>query len=173
MTSGWTRRRLVTSGLALAASACATPPPPGDEAPASNHPLAGLTDFTGVPLTPPVLEGKVTVLDFWASWCAPCRQAFRYLDQLYRTYQSRNLQVIAISLDESGTAGRSFVARARPRFDVAWDQRQVVGGRFGVVSLPTTVLLDKNAALVHRHQGFEPRLHELLESHVRRLVDAI
>lgn len=167
-----TRRRLLASGVALAATACAAPPAAGDAEPPA-HPLAGLTDWNGAPLEPPTLEGQVTVLDFWASWCAPCRQAFRYLDQLYRTYQSKDLQVIAISLDEDGAAGRSFAARMRPRFDVAWDKRQVVGGRFGVVSLPTTVLLDQQGALVHRHQGFEPRLHELLESHVRRLVDAI
>jgi len=169
----FTRRDLLAGALALGAAACATPPDPAAPPPENEHPLAGLADWKGVPLAPPVLEGRVTVLDFWASWCAPCRQAFRYMDQLHRTYQSRGLQVIAISLDENAAAGMGFVARTRPHFQTAWDKHGLVGPRFGVVSLPTTVLLDRDANLVHRHQGFEVRLHQLLESHVRRLVDAL
>lgn len=173
-----TRRRAIGAGLALGATsvlggaACATPVVDDGSSPAA-HPLSGLLDFRGAPIAAPTLKGNVTVLDFWASWCAPCRQAFRYLDQLYRTYQSRGVRMLAISMDEEARNGMSFVARMRPRFDVAWDRDGVVGGRFGVSSLPTTVLLDRDANLVHRHAGFEPRLHQLLESHVRRLVDGL
>ena len=53
----------------------------------------GIADLTGAPVEPPDLLGRVTVIDFWASWCGPCRQAFRYLDQLYRTYRGDGLQL--------------------------------------------------------------------------------
>lgn len=118
-------------------------------------------------------RGKVLVLDFWASWCAPCRQAFRYLDQLYRTYADDGLYVLGVGVDEDPRAGRGFLARMRPRFDTAWDGKGQVSARFGVASLPTTVLLDKDGAVIHRQQGFDVGAHRVLEAHVRRLVDAI
>lgn len=169
-------RALGASGLAVvggALGACL----PGGGRPAdldpNAHPLEGLMTFDGVPLETPELFGRVTVLDFWASWCGPCRQAFRYLDQLYRTYAADGLFVLGVGVDEDPRAGRGFIARTRPRFETAWDGKGKVSARFGVATLPTTVLLDRDGTLIHRQQGFDVAAHRVLEAHVRRLVDAI
>ena len=132
--------------------------------------MSGIASFDGAALDPPALVGKVTVVDFWASWCAPCRQGFKYLDQLFRTYQRDGLQVVGVSVDDDPVKGRSFRARMRPRFDIAWDPSGAVRDRFRIVGLPTTLLLDDQAKLVHRHEGFDISLHRILETHVRRLV---
>jgi thiol-disulfide isomerase/thioredoxin len=153
---------------------CAAPPPPR---PADDvaHPLAGLTDFEGATLPagalPAILGRPATVVDFWASWCQPCRQGFRYLDQLYRTWLGRGLDVIAVSVDDDPVAARRFGASFRPRFPLAWDAHADVRDRFGVVSLPTTVLLDGEGAVVVRNTGFDLADHRALEEHVRRLVE--
>jgi thiol-disulfide isomerase/thioredoxin len=167
----FTRRQLLGSGAALALSACATPPS-ADDAAEYEHVLEGLVDFEGVPIELPTLEGRVTVIDFWASWCAPCRQGFRYLDQLYRTYAGRGFQLLGISADEDARAARTFVSRMRPRFDTMWDRSGLVRARFAVQALPTTVLIDPGVRMVHRTQGFDPGAHKVLESHVRRLLES-
>lgn len=154
--------------MALGIAGCQTAPP--SPTTGSGHPLDGITDFEGVAQAPPELFGRVTVLDFWASWCAPCRQGFRYLDQLFRTFQGDGLDVLAISVDGDPQEARQFYARLRPRFKVAWDPGAGVRERFRVASLPTTILLDQQAKVVHRHEGFDPDLHRVLESQVRRLL---
>jgi thiol-disulfide isomerase/thioredoxin len=166
-----TTRRAFLLASAAAAAACATPADV-DEAVAAQplNPLDGIAGFDGKVLPAPELLGKVTVVDFWASWCAPCRMAFPYMDQLYRTYVKDGLQVVGVSCDDDPQLGRRFAAMLRPRFGVAWDPTGAVRERFGVSGLPTTVLLDQQARLVVRSEGFEPVKHHALEDHVRRLV---
>lgn len=170
----FTRRALLTAGVAGVvgvglASACVTPPQA--EKPLV-HPLTGLLDFAGRPITPPRILGAVTIVDFWASWCGPCRQAFRHMDQLYRTYKGDGLDMIAVSVDDDVQAARRFWAMAKPRFPVAWDGGGEVRERFSVSALPTTVLFDPNGFLVQRNEGFDPADHRLLEEHVHRLLRA-
>ena len=173
MTMMMTRRAFVrASALGLAAGCAPTvtgpapPPVTGDP----DHPLSGITRFDGSPVSPPELFGHVTVVDFWASWCGPCRQGFRYLDQLFRTYVGDGLQVLAISVDDDPVAGRQFAARLRPKFPIAWDPSGQVRERFSVRGLPTTLLLNAEAKVAHRTEGFDPMRHRSLETLVRRLV---
>ena len=177
MTDARLARRAFLRGAAAAAGGgalfasglgCGTAPPPVDEKPAGL--LDGLTDFDGKALEPVAVLGSVTLIDFWASWCAPCRQAFRYLDQLYRTYAGDGLKMMGVCVDDDVLAGRRFWASAQPRFPVAWDAKAAVRQRFNVGSLPTTILLDSNGFLVQRNEGFDPADHRLLEEHVHRLL---
>lgn len=168
------RRALLRAALGVGAgavggalAACATTAP---QAPSSTHPLAGLLDFAGSPVEPPALVGAVTVVDFWASWCGPCRQGFRYLDQLYRTYRGDGLQMVGVSVDDNPQDARRFWSVARPRFLCAWDGAGDLRERFGVLSLPTTMLFDADGQLVQRSEGFDPVDHRLLEEQIRRLL---
>ena len=134
------------------------------------HPLTGLVDFTGAAITLPRLINGVTLVDFWASWCGPCRQAFRYLDQLFRTYRGEGLQMIAVSTDADPAAARRYAAAARPRFPLAWDMSGEVRERLGVSALPTTLLFDSAGSIVVRNEGFDLVDHRLLEEQVHRLL---
>ena len=168
-----TRRQLLIGGGALltvgagVGAGCTTIPEPDKPL---VHPLTGLSDFAGAPVETPRILGTVTIVDFWASWCGPCRQAFRYMDQLYRTYQGDGLEMIGVSVDEDAVAAKRFWAMAKPRFPVAWDGGGEVRERFSVSSLPTTVLFDPQGFLVQRNEGFDPADHRILEEHVHRLL---
>ena len=176
--TGLQRRQVLrgaAAGLSLAGMGassmlgCASDPPPVDEVPHA-HPLEGLQTMAGDPAPLPRMIHEVTLIDFWASWCAPCRDAFRYLDQLYRTFVGDGLTMVAISVDETLPDARNFAARMRVHFPLAWDPEGKIRGRFLVENLPTTVLLDANARVIHRHSGFDLQNHRILEEHVRRLV---
>ena len=147
-----------------------------DAADAIAHPLAGLTDFDGKLLATnpilPIVGRPATLIDFWASWCVPCRQSFPHLDQLYRTWMAHGLDMVAISVDDDPVAARRFWAQRRPRFPVAWDANATVREQFGVISLPTTILLDGHGSLIVRNTGFDPGEHRYLEEQVRRLLAA-
>ena len=157
---------VVAAGLSSLAACAAAKPVLNKDDP----PLKGLTDFEGKPAVVPAILGHVTIVDFWASWCGPCRQAFRYMDQLYRTYKSDGLEMIAVCVDDDAEAGRRFWALTRPHFPVAWDPGGEVRERFSVLSLPTTVLFDPKGFLVQRNEGFDPADHRLLEEYVHRLL---
>lgn len=177
------RRRLLSSSLlvgGVVSLGCATldeevvPPDHDTQNEKRQHPLSGLTDFNGNVIKdyPKILDRPATLVDFWASWCVPCRQSFRHLDQLYRTWLGRGLDMVGVSVDDDPVAARRFSTQFRPRFPIAWDSNAVVRERFGVVSLPTTVLLDGEGSLVLRNVGFEVADHKYLEEQVRRLIEA-
>lgn len=166
--SSWNRRTFLL-GSAGVLSACATAP--AQHVPQGNvHPLTGLVDFDGVALPVPPMLGSVMLIDFWASWCGPCRQAFPHLDQLYRTYHGDGLEVLGVSVDDDPAAARRFWASMRPRFSVAWDESGAVRERFHVASLPTTMLFDPDGMIVQRNEGFDLADHRILEEHVHRLL---
>ncbi|HEY1101120.1 MAG TPA: TlpA disulfide reductase family protein, partial [Myxococcota bacterium] len=164
------RRGFIGGALSLGAltlAGCATSDEVVVEDDGVVHPLAGLTDFDGKKLEPnPILAiaGRpATVVDFWASWCVPCRQSFPHLDQLYRTWMAHGLDMVGVSVDDDPVAARRFWAQQRPRFPIAWDANATVREQFGVVSLPTTVLLDRNGSIVVRTTGFDAGEHRYLE----------
>jgi thiol-disulfide isomerase/thioredoxin len=182
-----TRRRLLTLGAlavpawsVLAGSACATDKGavtssnPDDDAAKTKepvrHPLQGLTDFTGRPVVLPRIFGRVTLVDFWASWCGPCRQSMPNLDQLYRTYAGDGLDMIAVSVDDDPRAAKRFASSIRPHFPLAWDESGEVRERFSVFALPTSVLIDPRGLVVQRTEGYDAGTHRVLEEQIRRLV---
>lgn len=158
----------------LAGGACVTSPAPDSGKPdrrigqplaltASDLRSAGVVELSA-------LRGQVVIVDFWASWCAPCRQAFPHLDQLFRTYRGDGLDMLGVTLDDDPVAAKRFWAAMRPRFPVAWDQSGAVRERFRVLSLPTTMLFDEDGMIVQRNEGFDLGDHRILEEHVHRLL---
>ena len=137
------------------------------------HPLQGALRLDGQPWALPTLQGQVTVIDFWASWCSPCREAFPFLDNLYRRYVGNGLQVFGLSVDKEAKPARAFAARMQPQFALAWDPDGVVSDRFGVQQLPTTILLDQSLRMVHRNVGFTEEDHRRMELAARDLLNIL
>ena len=101
------------------------------------------------------LRGRVVLVDFWASWCGPCRQSFPWLAALQKRLESRGLTVVAIDLDKSRPAADAFLARFETPFTVAFDPSGGTAEAYGVRAMPTSVLLDRGGKVVALHRGFE------------------
>jgi peroxiredoxin len=102
-------------------------------------------------------RGKVVYLDFWASWCKPCRQSFPWLAKLHREIKNQGFEVVAINVDDRPDAGREFLDSYPVKYAVASDHKGLVTGRYKVEGLPTAFLLDRDGKVRHVHKGFKAR----------------
>jgi thiol-disulfide isomerase/thioredoxin len=99
---------------------------------------------------------KMTLLDFWASWCGPCRQSVPDLRALQRAYGSDQLEVISVNEDKNEAAGRSFASESGMNWEVQYDPEGETSRQYGVHAFPTFILMDSNGREVHRFVGEDP-----------------
>lgn len=102
----------------------------------------------------PDTAGKVVVVDFWASWCAPCKASFPAYSRLQEAYASRGLAIVAVSVDESPAAYASFVAKLKPAFTTVHDAGHKLVSVVQVPTMPTSYLLDRSGKVRFVHEGF-------------------
>jgi thiol-disulfide isomerase/thioredoxin len=114
--------------------------------------------------------GQVVYLDFWASWCAPCRQSFPWMQTLKDTYQRQGLAVVAINLDHDRADAEQFLQRFHPDFAVQFDPQGTVAERFKVAGMPTSVIIDRHGVPRFTHIGFRPADREAYEHELRVLL---
>jgi len=99
-------------------------------------------------------KGKVIYLDFWASWCGPCRESFPWMNHMRTKFSDRGLQVIAVSLDQDKGLARQFAEEFKAEFTIGYDLDGALADQFGVTGLPSSVLIDREGFLVEKHTGF-------------------
>lgn len=100
-------------------------------------------------------KGQVVYVDFWASWCKPCRKSFPFMNSLQKKYGKQGLKVIAINLDSDKGAAKSFLQKNPANFTIAYDADGKTPEQFGLMVMPTTYLIDRQGNLVNTHKGFK------------------
>ncbi|MDR2313289.1 MAG: TlpA family protein disulfide reductase [Spirochaetaceae bacterium] len=99
------------------------------------------------------LKGKVVLLNFWATWCPPCRAEMPSMETLYRRFKNRNFEILAVDFAERPADVQRFVRSNNYSFPVALDSSGKVSGLYGVRSIPTTYILDRDGRIIHRMAG--------------------
>lgn len=115
-------------------------------------------------------RGKVLYLDFWASWCGPCRESFPWMDRMVSRYGADGLVVVAINLDKERALADRFLAELAPRFTVAFDPKGEIAERYDVQAMPSSFLIDRDGRIRNRHRGFRLDGASLSESEIRMLL---
>jgi len=110
------------------------------------------------------LRGKVVLVDFWASWCGPCRASFPWLREMSDRYGPKGLAVVAIDLDKDRKAADAFLEEFPAPFTVAFDPAGRTAEAFGVRAMPTSFLVDRAGRVVYAHAGFDARKTGPLET---------
>jgi len=157
---------VILAWLFLAVTAAAGGPGPGDSAPGF-----ALEDWNGRPVALADLRGRVVVVDFWASWCVPCREALPRLDALARRHPASALSVLAVSIDRERAGAERFLAEHLPErsLTVLHDPEGGVLARYGASGLPAIYVVDESGVLRHEASGYEPAHLEEIET----LVDSL
>jgi thiol-disulfide isomerase/thioredoxin len=100
------------------------------------------------------VEGSVIWVDFWASWCVPCRRSFPWLNAMQRKYGGRGLQIIAVNLDKERALADGFLAEVPAEFALRFDPSAALAKQFGVQTMPSSYLLDADGNVLESHFGF-------------------
>ena len=117
-------------------------------------PEIGLRDLDGQPVRLAALRGKVVLVDFWASWCEPCREEMPFLNRLYREHRDDGLVVIGVSVDRRERNVGRFLRRTRVSFPIVHDADQAVVGRYSPPTMPSSYLIDRRGIVRYVHEGF-------------------
>jgi len=143
-------RRLLFAGF-LALGAGAAEPPAGVGA-GSAFPKLSSFDLSGGAV--PETAGRVVLVDFWASWCAPCKASFPAYGRLQARFGPSGFVIVAVSVDESPAAYAAFVARQKPAFATVNDRGHALVGAVQVPTMPTCFVLDRKGTVRFVHAGF-------------------
>lgn len=109
-------------------------------------------------------SGKVVVLDFWASWCVPCRRSFPWLNAMHAKYSDQGLVIIGVNLDmERGDAER-FLEEYPADFSILYDENQDLARAYEVVAMPSSYVIGRDGKVAARHMGFKVRQQDEYES---------
>lgn len=115
-------------------------------------------------------KGKVVYLDFWASWCAPCRKSFPWMNTMQEKYHDLGFKIIAINLDEDKNKAEQFLKETPANFTIAYDPTSKVARTYKVKGMPSSYLIDRKGNILSEHQGFFSSSKESLEQTIRKAL---
>lgn len=113
-------------------------------------------------------QARLTYVDFWASWCGPCRQSFPWLNQMQTRYGAKGLRVVGINLDAKTADAERFLNEVPASFEIAFDPLGASGRAYALKGMPSAVLLGPDGKVIETHQGFRASDADTLEALIKR-----
>jgi len=115
-------------------------------------------------------QGKVVVLDFWASWCAPCRRSFPWWNKMYAKYADEGLVIIGVNLDDDPDSALAFLEEYPADFNIYYDTNKELAKKFGVQAMPSSYIIGRDGEIYAKHFGFKIKKQDEYEAVI---VDAL
>jgi len=153
----------------LAALVCSSAPAAALDA-GGKMPEIGLKDLSGKTVDAASLSGKVVIVDFWATWCAPCREELPELQKFHKKYAAQGLVIIGVSVDKEPDNIKSFLQKLQVTFPVVHDVGHQVTGKYAPPKMPSSYIIDRKGIVRYVHGGyragdaaeFDKQIQELL-----------
>lgn len=163
------RRSIIVVLAVAAASACASARALAPGAPLPPI-VAPRLDDASAPVSLQSLRGSVVYVDFWASWCVPCRQSMPQLDALYRQYRERGLRVVGVNKDVAPAAALRFLKRVPVSFPLVSDANDALARAFDVQAMPSGYLVDRAGVVRYVHRGYTAETGAELRMEIESLL---
>jgi peroxiredoxin len=159
------RRHLIALAMLAAAGAAKAKAAPNAPAP----------DFTLRQIDGPNLRlgeqrGRVVMVNFWATWCGPCRIELPHLDKLHAKYRNSGFLLLGVNIDDDPNAAKALAAKMGLKFPVLFDSEKKVVAAYDLNAMPATVLIDRDGKVRHLHRGYKDGVEQLYEQQVRALL---
>ncbi|MEP7328337.1 MAG: TlpA disulfide reductase family protein [Betaproteobacteria bacterium] len=136
-------------------------------------PNFSLPTAKGEPVALDKLRGKVVYVDFWASWCGPCRRSFPWMNEMQQKYGAKGFTVVAINVDKKRIDAEKFLTLIPANFPVVYDEAGSVPAAFGVLGMPSSYLIDARGNVSYVERGFVDDARGPLEERVKALLAAV
>ena len=115
-------------------------------------------------------RGQVVLINFWASWCGPCRQEMPVLDAMHKEYEKLGFTVFGVNVDDSAAQADKLLRDIPVSFPVLYDNENSVSKLFKVDAMPTTILVDRNGNMRFLHRGYKRSYDAKYHDHIKQLV---
>ena len=129
-----------------------------------------LKSATGENLRLSEYRGDVVMINFWATWCGPCRQEMPLLDELYGRYQRVGFNLLGVNIDDDSRRAMAMVNELGISFPVLFDEDKKVSKLYEVEAMPLTLLLDREGTVRHVHHGYQPGYEQKYLNEIRSLL---
>ena len=115
-------------------------------------------------------KGKVVMLNFWASWCVPCRTEMPLMDQIYKKMAPAGFVLLAVNVDPDSADALKFLSQVPVSFPIAYDRDNKVAKIYGVETMPSTVFIDRKGHVRQLHRGYKPGAENDYLAEIRTLI---
>jgi len=161
------RMKTLLGGLAVAllVASTASALTPGDAPPAIDMP-----DQAGKKVDLNELKGKVVLVDFWASWCGPCKQEMPVLEQLHKKYAKQGLVIVGINIDNNAKKMNNFLRGTPVTFRIVQDRKLAVAAKYEPETMPSSYFIARDGKIRYVHEGFRKKDAAELEERIKRLL---
>lgn len=116
-------------------------------------------------------KGKVIYVDFWASWCGPCRQSFPWMNDMQHQYAEQGLMILSINVDAKKTLAEQFLQQTPAEFPILYDSKGELAKQFKLRGMPSSYLINRNGELVSAHVGFNDNKKQLYQREILELLE--
>src|SRR5476651_1911637 len=167
MKTGRSKVCMLLLGLALSAAPALHAASVSAGAPAAAFQLPAAV---GDPVSLADLKGQVVLINFWASWCGPCRQEMPILDQLYKKYRAAGFTLLGVNVEPKSADAVGFLKATPVSFPILFDPDSKVSQLYEVSGMPSTVILDRSGKVRYIHHGYKPGEESEYQDQIRSLV---
>jgi peroxiredoxin len=151
--------------LVIAPATWAAMPAPGSVAPDF-----ALKSSSGKNLRLSEHRGEVVLLNFWATWCGPCRQELPLLNRIHEQYRKVGLTLLGVNIDDRADSGQAMARKLGITFPILFDPGKQVSRRYDVDAMPSTLLIDRSGTVRYIHRGYLPGYEKTYEAQIRELL---